>query len=65
VINVVHGPRRPGISASRTLSRSPDVDRLMSDVESAMGPIDILTNSAGINIRGRRINCRSRLGHRH
>jgi NAD(P)-dependent dehydrogenase (short-subunit alcohol dehydrogenase family) len=29
-----------------------DIDRLLSDVESAIGPIDILVNSAGINIRG-------------
>lgn len=29
-----------------------DIDALVSDVESQLGPIDILINSAGINIRG-------------
>jgi NAD(P)-dependent dehydrogenase (short-subunit alcohol dehydrogenase family) len=29
-----------------------DIDRLVLDVESAMGPIDILVNNAGVNVRG-------------
>src|SRR5262245_10429850 len=29
-----------------------DVQQLMTDVEAALGPIDILLNSAGVNIRG-------------
>jgi len=29
-----------------------DIDRLVADVEAALGPADILINSAGVNIRG-------------
>ena len=29
-----------------------DVDRLVADVESELGPIDVLINSAGVNVRG-------------
>jgi NAD(P)-dependent dehydrogenase (short-subunit alcohol dehydrogenase family) len=29
-----------------------DVDRLVADVEASFGPIDVLINSAGVNIRG-------------
>jgi NAD(P)-dependent dehydrogenase (short-subunit alcohol dehydrogenase family) len=34
------------------VSVAADIDRLMADVESQLGPIDILINSAGINVRG-------------
>jgi len=34
------------------VTRDEDVRRVVGDVEQALGPIDILVNSAGINIRG-------------
>jgi len=34
------------------VSVAAEIDRLMSAVESGLGPIDILINSAGVNIRG-------------
>ena len=34
------------------VTRVADVERLASEVESALGPVDILVNNAGINIRG-------------
>ena len=34
------------------VAKSADVQRLVAEVEDALGPIDILVNNAGINIRG-------------
>ena len=34
------------------VTKGADVDKLAADVESALGPVDILINNAGINIRG-------------
>jgi NAD(P)-dependent dehydrogenase (short-subunit alcohol dehydrogenase family) len=44
------GRRTAGFVADVTTHAQ--IDRLVSDVEAALGPIDILVNSAGINIRG-------------
>src|SRR2546423_2831738 len=34
------------------VTKPADVDRLAADVDASLGPIDILINNAGINIRG-------------
>jgi len=44
------GRRARAFAADVTLQA--DIDRLVGDVESALGPIDILINNAGVNIRG-------------
>jgi NAD(P)-dependent dehydrogenase (short-subunit alcohol dehydrogenase family) len=44
------GRRAKGFAADVT--RQADIDRLVADVEAALGPIDILINNAGVNIRG-------------
>src|SRR5262245_32697145 len=44
------GRRANGFSADVTMSA--DLDRLAGEVESRLGPVDILVNSAGVNIRG-------------
>ena len=44
------GRRAKAFAADVTLAA--DVDRLVTDVEAQLGPVDILVNSAGINIRG-------------
>jgi len=43
--------RRTGAFAADVTSLA-DVQRLVIDVEAALGPIDVLVNSAGVNIRG-------------
>ena len=43
-----------------------DVERMAAAVESVLGPIDVLVNNAGVNIRGTVESVdRSRLGQRH
>src|SRR5688572_10939061 len=44
------GRRALAFAADVTLSG--DVERLVTEVESAIGPVDILINNAGVNIRG-------------
>jgi NAD(P)-dependent dehydrogenase (short-subunit alcohol dehydrogenase family) len=44
------GRRAKGFAADVTAA--PDIDRLVKDVEDSLGPIDILINNAGVNIRG-------------
>ncbi len=44
------GRRAKGFGADVTVAA--DVTRLVAEVEAALGPIDILINSAGVNIRG-------------
>ena len=44
------GRRAQGFGADVTVEA--DVTRLVQEVEAALGPIDILINSAGVNIRG-------------
>jgi NAD(P)-dependent dehydrogenase (short-subunit alcohol dehydrogenase family) len=44
------GRRAKAFAADVTLQA--DIDRLVGEVESALGPIDILINNAGVNIRG-------------
>ena len=44
------GRRARGFAADVT--RQADIDRLVADVEAGLGPIDILINNAGVNIRG-------------
>jgi NAD(P)-dependent dehydrogenase (short-subunit alcohol dehydrogenase family) len=44
------GRRAKGYRADVTVAA--DVDRLVADVESDLGPIDVLINSAGVNVRG-------------
>jgi len=44
------GRRAMGFGADLTVAA--DIERLGSDIEAAMGPIDILFNNAGLNIRG-------------
>ena len=46
----VHGCRACAVTADVTVAA--DVERLVAEVESALGPVDILVNNAGINIRG-------------
>jgi NAD(P)-dependent dehydrogenase (short-subunit alcohol dehydrogenase family) len=43
---------RRTIDIAADVARSADVDRLLASSQEAIGPIDILVNSAGINIRG-------------
>lgn len=40
------------IAVAADVSAASDVDRLVREAEAGIGPIDILVNSAGINIRG-------------
>jgi NAD(P)-dependent dehydrogenase (short-subunit alcohol dehydrogenase family) len=42
--------RAKGFAADVT--SPPDIDRLVEQVESGLGPVDILINNAGVNIRG-------------
>jgi NAD(P)-dependent dehydrogenase (short-subunit alcohol dehydrogenase family) len=44
------GRRVRGFTADVTVAA--DIERLVASVESALGPIDILINNAGVNIRG-------------
>jgi len=44
------GRRARGFAADVT--SAPDIERLVKEVESSLGPIDILINNAGVNIRG-------------
>jgi NAD(P)-dependent dehydrogenase (short-subunit alcohol dehydrogenase family) len=44
------GRRARAFAADVTLQA--DIDRLVGEVEAALGPIDILINNAGVNIRG-------------
>ena len=43
---------RRAIPLAADVTRSDDVDRLATEAEAKLGPIDILVNSAGVNIRG-------------
>jgi NAD(P)-dependent dehydrogenase (short-subunit alcohol dehydrogenase family) len=43
---------RKALGFSVDVTSSTDVDRLIEEAQRALGPIDILINSAGINIRG-------------
>jgi NAD(P)-dependent dehydrogenase (short-subunit alcohol dehydrogenase family) len=49
-INAATGRRASGFAADVTSAA--DIDRLVKSVEGALGPIDILINNAGVNIRG-------------
>jgi NAD(P)-dependent dehydrogenase (short-subunit alcohol dehydrogenase family) len=49
-IGAATGRRTAAVAADVT--RGDDVDRLARQAEDAIGPIDILVNSAGVNIRG-------------
>ncbi len=44
------GRRAKGFAADVT--SAPDIERLVKEVEHSLGPIDILINNAGVNIRG-------------
>jgi len=44
------GRRAKGFAADVT--SAPDIERLVKEVENSLGPIDILINNAGVNIRG-------------
>jgi len=44
------GRRAKGFAADVT--SSPDIERLVTSIEDSLGPIDILINNAGVNIRG-------------
>ena len=44
------GRRAHGFAAD--VSKAADVDRLVAEVEAALGPVDILVNNAGVNKRG-------------
>ena len=44
------GRRAKGFAADVTASA--DIERLVTSIESSLGPIDILINNAGVNIRG-------------
>jgi NAD(P)-dependent dehydrogenase (short-subunit alcohol dehydrogenase family) len=44
------GRRAKAFAADVTVAA--DIDRLVADVESDLGPIDVLINSAGVNVRG-------------
>jgi NAD(P)-dependent dehydrogenase (short-subunit alcohol dehydrogenase family) len=44
------GRRAQGFAAD--VSSTPDIERLVKEVEGSLGPIDILINNAGVNIRG-------------
>jgi NAD(P)-dependent dehydrogenase (short-subunit alcohol dehydrogenase family) len=44
------GRRAKGFAADVT--KEADVTRLVAEIESALGPIDILINNAGVNVRG-------------
>jgi NAD(P)-dependent dehydrogenase (short-subunit alcohol dehydrogenase family) len=44
------GRKAKGFAADVT--SAPDIERLVKDIEASLGPIDILINNAGVNIRG-------------
>lgn len=44
------GRRAKGFEAD--VANAKDIERLVADIESSLGPVDILINNAGINIRG-------------
>jgi NAD(P)-dependent dehydrogenase (short-subunit alcohol dehydrogenase family) len=44
------GRRATGFSADLTVAA--DIQRLVAEIEAALGPIDILFNNAGLNVRG-------------
>jgi NAD(P)-dependent dehydrogenase (short-subunit alcohol dehydrogenase family) len=43
---------RRAVAVAADVSRGDDVERLADQAEASLGPIDILINSAGVNIRG-------------
>jgi NAD(P)-dependent dehydrogenase (short-subunit alcohol dehydrogenase family) len=43
---------RRAVPLAADVTRAHDVDRLAAEAEAALGPIDVLVNSAGVNIRG-------------
>jgi NAD(P)-dependent dehydrogenase (short-subunit alcohol dehydrogenase family) len=49
-ISASTGRRAKGFAADVTSAA--DIERLVKEIESALGPIDILINNAGVNIRG-------------
>jgi NAD(P)-dependent dehydrogenase (short-subunit alcohol dehydrogenase family) len=49
---VAAGTGRRARAYAADVSRLDEVERLVSDIETELGPVDILINSAGINIRG-------------
>ena len=49
-ITAATGRRAKGFAADVTSAA--DIDRLVKSIEDGLGPIDILINNAGVNIRG-------------
>jgi NAD(P)-dependent dehydrogenase (short-subunit alcohol dehydrogenase family) len=49
---IASGTGRRARAFAADVTSAADVERLASSVESALGPIDILINNAGVNIRG-------------
>lgn len=49
---IAHNTGRKAVGFAADVTSSTDVDRLLDETQRALGPIDILINSAGINIRG-------------
>jgi NAD(P)-dependent dehydrogenase (short-subunit alcohol dehydrogenase family) len=43
---------RKALAFSVDVTKSDDIARLASEVESSLGPVDVLVNNAGINVRG-------------
>ena len=49
---IAHSTGRRAIAVAADVTRQDDVERMAAEVEQALGPIDILINSAGVNVRG-------------
>jgi NAD(P)-dependent dehydrogenase (short-subunit alcohol dehydrogenase family) len=52
VAGIAAATGRRALAFEADVTKSADVERLAADIDSALGPVDILINNAGINIRG-------------
>jgi NAD(P)-dependent dehydrogenase (short-subunit alcohol dehydrogenase family) len=49
---IIHATGRRAVPIAADVTKADDVDRMIVEAERAIGPIDILINNAGVNIRG-------------
>jgi NAD(P)-dependent dehydrogenase (short-subunit alcohol dehydrogenase family) len=49
---IISATGRKAVPIAADVTKSDDVDRMIVEAERALGPIDILINNAGVNIRG-------------
>ncbi|MDB5322685.1 MAG: gno 1 [Phycisphaerales bacterium] len=50
--HIISATDRKAVPIAADVTKSDDVDRMIVEAERAIGPIDILINNAGVNIRG-------------